>query len=55
MVSSGMLGRVVLTRATRPNIPEGSILRSHRRENLKSYPEVSILLCSSNQHKIKIF
>jgi hypothetical protein len=27
----------VLTRATRPNIPEDTILHSHRRENLKSY------------------
>jgi hypothetical protein len=27
----------VLTRATRHNIPEDSILHSHRRENLKSY------------------
>jgi hypothetical protein len=27
----------VLTRATWRNIPEDSILRSHRRENLKSY------------------
>jgi hypothetical protein len=27
----------VLTRATRPNIPEDDILNSHRRENLKSY------------------
>jgi hypothetical protein len=27
----------VLTRATRRNIPEGSILHSDRRENLKSY------------------
>jgi hypothetical protein len=27
----------VLTRATRRNIPEGTILHSHRRENLKSY------------------
>jgi hypothetical protein len=26
-----------LTRATRRNIPEGTILHSHRRENLKSY------------------
>jgi hypothetical protein len=27
----------VLTRTTRPNIPEDVILHSHRRENLKSY------------------
>jgi hypothetical protein len=27
----------VLTRATRRNIPEDTILHSHRRENLKSY------------------
>jgi hypothetical protein len=27
----------VLTRATGPNIPEDTILHSHRRENLKSY------------------
>jgi hypothetical protein len=27
----------VLTRATRSSIPEGTILHSHRRENLKSY------------------
>jgi hypothetical protein len=27
----------VLTRATRRNIPEDTILNSHRRENLKSY------------------
>jgi hypothetical protein len=46
MVSSGMLRRVALvsyteksvrTRATRPNIPQDTILHSHRRENLKSY------------------
>jgi hypothetical protein len=27
----------ILTRATRRNIPEDTILHSHRRENLKSY------------------
>jgi hypothetical protein len=27
----------VLTKATRRNIPEDTILHSHRRENLKSY------------------
>jgi hypothetical protein len=30
----------VLTRATRLNIPEGAILRSHRRESLKSYVRI---------------
>jgi hypothetical protein len=29
----------VLTRATRHNIPEDTILHSHRRKNLKSYTE----------------
>jgi hypothetical protein len=39
MVSSGLLRRValVLTRATRRNNREDTILHSHRRENLKSY------------------
>jgi hypothetical protein len=31
----------VLTRATRPNIPEDDILHSCRRENLKSYIELT--------------
>jgi hypothetical protein len=35
----------VLTRATRRNIPEDTILHSHRRENLKSYIMV-FSLCS---------
>jgi hypothetical protein len=29
----------ILTRATRRNVPEDTILHSHRRENLKSYEE----------------
>jgi hypothetical protein len=32
---------LVLTRATRRNIPEDGILHSHRRENLKSYIALS--------------
>jgi hypothetical protein len=41
MVSSAMLRRVALVRsATRRNIPEDTILHSHRRENLKSYNKV---------------
>jgi hypothetical protein len=31
----------VLTRATRRNIPEDTILHSHRRENLKSYRDAT--------------
>jgi hypothetical protein len=43
MVSSGLLRRVALvrTRAVRRNNPEDTILHSHRRENLKSYIELS--------------
>jgi hypothetical protein len=38
MASSGMARHVALVRrATRRNIPEDTILYSHRRENLKSY------------------
>jgi hypothetical protein len=36
MASSGILCRVVLTKATWHNIPEDAIYHSHRRENLKS-------------------
>jgi hypothetical protein len=38
----------VLTRATRLNIPEDSILHSHRHENLKSYIMCSLLIV--NRH-----
>jgi hypothetical protein len=37
-----ILRNVVLTRATRPNIPEGGILHSHRRENFKSYTTLTV-------------
>jgi hypothetical protein len=36
----------VLTRATRRNIPEDTILDRHRRENLKSYKEGHIIQAS---------
>jgi hypothetical protein len=32
----------VLTRATRRNIPEDTIIHSHRRENLKSYKFIDL-------------
>jgi hypothetical protein len=37
----------VLARATRRNIPEDTILHSHRRENLKSYRSINILAFES--------
>jgi hypothetical protein len=36
----------VVTRATRRNIPEDTILHSHRRENLKSYRVPAQLVAS---------
>jgi hypothetical protein len=39
----------VLTRVTRHNIPEDTILHSHRRENLKSYIGIVSLQTSSLQ------
>jgi hypothetical protein len=38
----------VLTRATRRNVQEDTILHSHRRENLKSYTPLFIVMSSSN-------
>jgi hypothetical protein len=38
-----MLRRVALVRTTRRNIPEDTIIHSHRRENLKSYMEDLIM------------
>jgi hypothetical protein len=41
----------VLTRATRRDIPEDTILHSHRRENLKSYiGEMKLLLSQSESY-----
>jgi hypothetical protein len=36
----------VLTRATRRNIPEDTILHSHRRENLRSFKGIAFLTAS---------
>jgi hypothetical protein len=40
----------VLTRATRRNIPEDTILHIHRRENLKSY--MFVLICQTTRRLI---
>jgi hypothetical protein len=40
----------VLTRATWRNIPEDTILHSHRRENLISYTNFKLFLCRSYAH-----
>jgi hypothetical protein len=41
----------VLTRATRRNNPEDTILHSHRRENLKSYSTDDILTVPWQQER----
>jgi hypothetical protein len=40
-----------LTRATQRNIPEHTILHSHRRENLKSYKETAFVTGLQRQSK----
>jgi hypothetical protein len=42
----------VLTRATRRNIPEDTILHSHRRENLKSYKAIAASWLRHTQHRL---
>jgi hypothetical protein len=37
----------IRTRSTRRHIPEDGILRSHRRENLKSYKFVLVYKCNT--------
>jgi hypothetical protein len=39
------------TRATRRNIPEDTILHSHRRENLKSYKLIYVFGLETDVHK----
>jgi hypothetical protein len=45
----------VITRATRRNIPEDAILHSHRRENLKSYMNLSLLFSTVNTIFYKLY
>jgi hypothetical protein len=44
----------VLTRVTRRNIPEDTILHSHRRENLKSYTDGVGLVLHPAQQRIQM-
>jgi hypothetical protein len=43
-----------LTRATRRNIPEDTILHSHRRENLKSYANFVVCIAVSEEHSASV-
>jgi hypothetical protein len=45
---------MALTRATRRRIPEGSILRSHCRENLQFYNEIHISNTQGREMKVCI-
>jgi hypothetical protein len=42
----------VLTRATRRNLPEDTILNSHRRENLQPYINSLLLACESEEARL---
>jgi hypothetical protein len=45
----------VLTRATRRNIPEDTILHSHHRENLRSYIHLSFFLTQIRDYSDSIY
>jgi hypothetical protein len=45
----------ILTRATRRNIPEETILHSHRRENLKSPKEISSEIYTNSEGYITAY
>jgi hypothetical protein len=45
----------VLTRATWRNIPEDTVLHSHRRENLKSYLRLFVCVPVKLNENIKVF